>query len=373
MLEVSSHGIESAMNFVFQPWQLLVLILAGWINREQQQVIEYLRTENQILREKLGKRRLLLSDDQRRRLAVKGKFLGRKLLAQVGTLFTPDTILRWHHLLVAQKWDYSDRCQKKTGRPPVSQEIQNLVVRLAKENPRWGYDRIQGASTTQLSVILSKNLLITHHYEKVLALDQLKSFLSKHEHRAERGPDYLFHWILDSLVDHYAPVLDRLETRLEVMELEILDRPTKEQLQKLLALKREIISFRKTLVYEREVLARLARGDFDLIEEKETFYYRNVYDHLVRFTELIDASREMVSDLEHMHMAAISNRLNEIMKVLTMISTVVLPMTLIAGIYGMNFHGMPELEWSFGYPFALGLMALTGFGSLWYFRWKKWI
>jgi hypothetical protein len=133
------------MNFVFQPWQLLVIILAGCINREQQQVIDYLRTENQILREKIGKRRILLNDDQRRRLAVKGKVLGRKLLAQVGTLVTPDTILRWHRLLVAKKWDYSERRKKKLGRPPISQEIQDLVVRLARENPRWGYDRIQGA------------------------------------------------------------------------------------------------------------------------------------------------------------------------------------------------------------------------------------
>src|ERR1700724_3655083 len=119
------------MNFVLQPWQLLLLILAGWINRQQQQVIEYLRTENQILREKLGKRRILLDDDQRRRLAVRGKILGRKLLAQVGTLVTPDTILRWHRLLVARKWDYSARRQKNPGRPALSHEIQDLVVRLA--------------------------------------------------------------------------------------------------------------------------------------------------------------------------------------------------------------------------------------------------
>src|SRR5580692_6397135 len=96
-------------NFILQPWQVLLSSLAGWINRELQQVIEYLRTENQILREKLGKRRILLDDDQRRRLAVKGKILGRKLLESVGTLFTPDTILRWHRELVAQKWDFSDR------------------------------------------------------------------------------------------------------------------------------------------------------------------------------------------------------------------------------------------------------------------------
>jgi putative transposase len=133
------------MNFVLQPWQLLLAILAGWSNRQQQEVIEYLRTENQILKEKLGKRRILLTDDQRRRLACKGKVLGRKVLESVGTLFTPDTILRWHRLLVAQKWDYSARGKKKPGRPPVADEIRALVVRLASENPTWGYDRIQGA------------------------------------------------------------------------------------------------------------------------------------------------------------------------------------------------------------------------------------
>ena len=133
------------MNFVLQPWQLLLAILAGWCHSQQQQVIEYLRTENQILKEKLGKRRILLTDDQRRRLAVKGKVLGRKLLETVGTLFTPDTILRWHRLLVAQKWDTSDRGKKKPGRPPVAEEIRTLVMRLASENPTWGYDRIQGA------------------------------------------------------------------------------------------------------------------------------------------------------------------------------------------------------------------------------------
>ena len=95
------------MNLVLQPWLVLLAGFAGWVNRQQQQVIEYLRTENQVLKEKLGKRRILLSDDQRRRLAVQGKILGRKLLAEVATLFTPDTILRWHHLLVAKKWDYS--------------------------------------------------------------------------------------------------------------------------------------------------------------------------------------------------------------------------------------------------------------------------
>ena len=132
------------MSFVLQPWQLLLVILAGWVNRQQQQVIEYLRTENQVLKEKLGKRRILLNDDQRRRLAVKAKVLGRKVLEKIGTLVTPDTILRWHRMLVAKKWDYSDR-RGKVGRPAVSQDVVSLVLRMARENPSWGYDRIQGA------------------------------------------------------------------------------------------------------------------------------------------------------------------------------------------------------------------------------------
>jgi hypothetical protein len=108
-------------------------------------MIDYLITENQVLKEKLGKKRILLNDDQRRRLAVKGKLLGRKLLLKIATIVTPHTILRWHRQLVAQKWDYSDRRKKRSGRPVVSEEMTQLVLQMARDNPSWGYDRIQGA------------------------------------------------------------------------------------------------------------------------------------------------------------------------------------------------------------------------------------
>lgn len=226
---------------------------------------------------------------------------------------------------------------------------------------------------TQLSAILSQHFLITHHYEPVLGVQQLQAYLKRHEAQGDRGPDYLFHLILDTSVDQYAPVLDHFDDSLDALETRVLREPTPAMLQGLLRLKRDIIGLRKTLIYEREVLARLIRGEFSLIEEREIVYYRNVYDHLVRFTELIESSREMVTDLLQTHLSATSNRLNAIMKGLTTISTIVLPMTLVAGVYGMNFTHMPEIEWVIGYPLALALMGLTGVGSFLFFRWKKWI
>lgn len=155
------------MEFVLQPWQLLLAILAGWINRQQQAVIEYSHTENQILKESYGKRRIRLNDDQRRRLALKGKALGRKTLSEIATIVTPDTILRWHRKLVARKWDHSHR-RKSLGHPRVKQEIVELVLCMARQNPTWGYDRIQGALANlghEISDTTVGNILREHGIE----------------------------------------------------------------------------------------------------------------------------------------------------------------------------------------------------------------
>ena len=119
------------MNFVLQPWHLLLTILAGLINRQQQEVIDYLRAENQVQKEAHGKKRIRLNDDQRRRLTVKGNVLGRKVLGEIGAACSPDTILRWHRQLVAEKWDFSDR-RRSVGRPPIKPEIVELVLRMAR-------------------------------------------------------------------------------------------------------------------------------------------------------------------------------------------------------------------------------------------------
>src|SRR5262245_42868020 len=131
------------MSTVLDPFSFLVTAVAGWMNRHQQQVIEYLKEENRILREQIGNRRLRFSDDQRRRLAAKAKKLGRKLLAQVATIVTPETLLAWHRRLIAQKYD--GRSFRTVGRRPTAKEIAALVVRMAEENRAWGFRRIQGA------------------------------------------------------------------------------------------------------------------------------------------------------------------------------------------------------------------------------------
>lgn len=225
----------------------------------------------------------------------------------------------------------------------------------------------------QLSAVLNHRILITHHYRPLECVATARAYIDRHTDTARRGPDFLFHHVLDAMVDEYSPVVERVAARLDSLETRMFKNPTPKLLARLLRLKRIVSGLRKTLILEREVLSRLIRGEFTLVDEREVVYYRNVYDHLVRYTELIESAREMVSDLMETHLSAVSTRLNQVMKVLTMISTVVLPMTLVAGVYGMNFDHMPELKWDYGYPMALGMMAALGVGSLAYFRWRQWI
>jgi putative transposase len=128
---------------MLDPFQFLLVVVAGWMNQRQQQAIQYLREENRVLREQLGDRRLRFNDDQRRRLAVRAKGLGRKLLAEIASLVTPDTLLAWHRKLIAQKYDGHDK--RGPGRPRTREELEDLVVRMAEDNRLWGYRRIQGA------------------------------------------------------------------------------------------------------------------------------------------------------------------------------------------------------------------------------------
>jgi putative transposase len=141
---------------MLDPFQLLLVAVAGWMNQRQQQAIEYLREENRVLREQLGDRRVRFNDDQRHRLAVRAKGLGRKLLAEVASLVTPDTPLAWHRKLIAQKYDRHDK--RKPGRPRTQEQLENLVIRMMEENRTWGYRRIQGAMS-HLSYTLARSTI----------------------------------------------------------------------------------------------------------------------------------------------------------------------------------------------------------------------
>ena len=208
------------MEFILHPWQLFLVILAGWMNRQQQEVIDYLRTENQVLKEKFGKKRVMLDDDQRRSLAVKGRVLGRKRLEEVGTLFTPDTILRWHRMLVANKWDYSGRRKSRPGRPPLSDEIRQLVVQMARENASWGYDRIAGAMQNlghDVSDQSVGNILKAHGIEPAPDRKQLttwKTFLKSHwDVLAAIDFTTVEVWTKSGLVTYYLLFVMELKTR----------------------------------------------------------------------------------------------------------------------------------------------------------------
>jgi magnesium transporter len=233
---------------------------------------------------------------------------------------------------------------------------------------------------TQLSTVLAAKLLITHHTEPLEEVERLRSFLFKHEEQAGRGADYLFHLILDAMIDSFAPVVDRLLIELDQIEDRIFVQPTPDLLHRLVFLKRLVLLLRKTTMYEREVLVRMTRGDFAQIAARELAYYRFVYDHVVRFTERIDAAREMVADLMQLHLSATSNKMNEVMKVLAMISTILLPMTVLTGFFGQNFAAFDDfggseqwgwlMEW--GWAATLAAMVLLGGGALAFFKWRRW-
>ncbi|MCH9727094.1 MAG: integrase core domain-containing protein [Planctomycetes bacterium] len=155
------------MKFILQPWQFLFVLLCGWVHQRQSEIIEFQNAQITALLEKLGKKRILLTDNQRRVLAVKSKSIGRKTLMELTTIVTPDTLLRWHHDLVAKKWDYSEK-RKSVGRPHIRQVIVDLILKFAKENPTWGYNRIQGALANvgyKISDTTVGNILKAHGIE----------------------------------------------------------------------------------------------------------------------------------------------------------------------------------------------------------------
>lgn len=225
----------------------------------------------------------------------------------------------------------------------------------------------------QLNIVIGANLLITHHILRLDAIEDLASACERSSRVFRRGPDYLLHLMLDSMVAGYLPLVAEMEDKLYALEESTLANPSQECLHEILDMKRRIQAMRRVVVYTREIVNRLARGDFELISRDESFYYRNVYDHLIRVADQLEAARELAMSLMEVYFSATASRLNQVIKVLTVISTIFLPLTFICSVYGMNFDFMPELRWKYGYAMVWGVIIIVAGSMAVLFRKRGWL
>jgi len=231
----------------------------------------------------------------------------------------------------------------------------------------------ESLQTVELDIVLTSSWVLTHHTSPSSTCEAVAQELSRNARPLERGPGFIAHAVLDHLVDYYLPVMDAFDEDVDEIEGAVIDDPSREVLQRLFRLKRSLQRLRRIAVYQREVLKRLSRGEFEQIPEATLPFFRDVYDHFARVADLADGYRELLSGALDAYLSMISNRMNEVMKALTLVSTVMLPLTFIAGIYGMNFEHMPELKWVHGYPFALALMSVVAVAMVWWFRRQRWL
>ena len=235
------------------------------------------------------------------------------------------------------------------------------------------HDRLQ---TIEIDIVIGPNWLVTHDPAGLVS-DDVGTELDHSTRMMTKGVAWLAHAILDRAVDQYLPVIDQLDAEIEQLENEVLDRAGTPRgrgvLMRILSFKRRLQELRRMSIHQREILLRLSRGEMDEIPADALPFYRDVYDHFLRINDLAEGYRDLVTSALDAYLSVQSNRMNEIMKTLTLISTVMLPLTFIVGLYGMNFKHMPELDWVWGYPAAIGLMIVVAGAILLWFRHRGWI
>ncbi|MDD5060355.1 MAG: magnesium/cobalt transporter CorA [Candidatus Omnitrophica bacterium] len=225
----------------------------------------------------------------------------------------------------------------------------------------------------EMDFCLGKNFLVTSHNDIMPALAINKERLRKDSPIIKNGADFLLYALTDSLVDSYFPVIHDFDDSVDQMSDELFKDPTNNTLKKIYILKNEIIHLRRTIGPQADVMSLLARGDYSQITPANSIYFRNIYDSLIRINDIVGTSRDIITGAMEAYVSVVSNRLNEIMKTLTVITTIMMPLTLIASIYGMNFKHMPELEHKFGYPAVILTMSLITISMLIYFKRRKWL
>jgi len=259
-----------------------------------------------------------------------------------------------------------------TAQRPKMEDFDHYVYLVMK---MLCLDKEQDAvHSEQVSLVLGPNFLISFQEQPGDVFDSIRERIRKSKGRIRKtGCDYLTYALMDSLVDKYFVILEHFGEKMEVLEEDLLDNPTREILESIHNMKREMIFLRKRVWPLREVIGSLTRGGSSLVRESTAVYLRDVYDHTIQVIDTIESFRDVLAGMLDIYLSTVSNKMNEVMKVLTIIATIFIPLTFLAGIYGMNFKYMPELEWRWGYFAVWSVMIAIFVMLLFYFRRKKWI
>lgn len=259
-----------------------------------------------------------------------------------------------------------------TGHRPKTEELGGYLFVVAKMIYRApGNDHILAE---QVSLILGDHFVISFQEVEGDVFDTIRNRIRSAKGRIRTmGADYLAYALLDAIVDNYFAVLEDLGDRVESLQEDVVERPEPETLQEIRRLKSDMIFLRKNLWPVRELVGGLEKSESPLIARDLKPYLRDLYEHAVQVIDTVDTLREMLSAAMEMYMSSVSNRMNEVMRVLTVIATIFIPLTFIVGVYGMNFQRMPELGWRWGYPSVWVVMALASAGMIAYFRRRRWM
>jgi magnesium transporter len=270
---------------------------------------------------------------------------------------------QWHPLAI-------EDCRVETHLPKVDDFDDYLLLVLHNAKPDNGAD---GLKTSEMELFLSRNALVTHHGEKIEGIEVLVQRAQRNPTLAARGPAYLLYLLLDAMEDDSLRYLDDLDDRLDAVENALLGTPGTDTLNAITRLKREVVGLRRFAIPQAEVLRRLGRGEFPMVPADATVYFRDIYDHLYRLSDTADSYRDLLTGALDAYLSAVSNNMNSVMKVLTVFASVLLPMTFLVGVWGMNFRHMPELSWRYGYALAWGVMVAVAIALGWFFRRRRWI
>jgi magnesium transporter len=244
-----------------------------------------------------------------------------------------------------------------------------LVIDMLRFDERTARIEIE-----QVSIVLGKGYVLTFQVYEEDVFGQIRDRLRAAQGRIRRrGADYLVYALVDSIIDNYFLVLDKLGEQFVTLEEEVFDRASTKTRRELNLLRRELILLRRAVWPVRELVSQLERTESTLVSAETRRFVRDTYDHAVQVLDVVESMRDMTSGLMDLYLSELSHRLNETMKFLTMIGTIFIPLTFIVGVYGMNFSVMPELEWPLGYPLIWLLMIVVAVGMVAYFRFKKWL